>query len=80
MKIFTVLNDSDILDHPWVLTFKTEIEAQDFITELYRAYWVRSDMQPQILPEPDEHWSGLRFDFTGGYCTEWCYLFETEIQ
>lgn len=76
MKIFTVLNDSDILDEPWVANFLTEREAIAYIEELNREYWARSDgFKP--IPKPEEHYNGRRYDFTGGYCTEWCYLFET---
>lgn len=76
MKIFTVLNNSDILDHPWVANFLTEIAAMDFVHELNREYWARSDgFKP--LPAPDEHYNGKRYDLTGGYCEEYIYLFET---
>lgn len=76
MKIFTVLNDSDILDHPWVANFLTEREALAFVEDLNREYWARSNGY-EPLPKPEEHWNGVRYDFTGGYCTEWVYLFET---
>ena len=80
MRIYTVLNNSDILDHPWVTNFLTEKAALDFIAELNREYWDRSVKPRKKLPKPEEHWNGLRYDFTGGYCEEYVYLFETEIE
>ena len=80
MRIYTVLNNSDILDHPWVTNFVTEKAALEFVEELNREYWARSETTGKPLPKPEEHWNGLRYDFTGGYCEEHAYLFETETE
>lgn len=78
MHIYTVLNNSNILDHPWVANFLTKKAALDYVKELNREYWARSEAPKKPLPKPEKHWNGLRYDFTGGYCEEYVYIFNTE--
>jgi hypothetical protein len=80
MKIYIVLNDSDILDHPNVTVFTHETKALQYIKELYFEYWQRSECDaPPFDIAPETLWNGDRYDFEGGYCCEWCYLIEENL-
>ena len=78
--IYTIVNDSDLMDAPHSVSFCYRKPAEEYVRELFRVYLEYSKTDPtEPLPEPETYYNGEKYTFEGGYCTETVFLIETEL-